>query len=465
MTTDPTPTDPTPTDTTPTDTSPDPKDVRTAVSSGVIGTAVEYYDFFVYGTAAALVLNELFFPTFSPALGTLAAFATFAVGFVVRPIGAIVLGHVGDRVGRKKALVFSLVLMGVATFAIGLLPTYSTAGVLAPILLVTLRLIQGLALGGEWGGATVLASEYAGRGNRGFLASFVQLGSPLGLLMSSGAFALVGLGSDEFVQSWGWRIPFLASAVLVGIGLYIRVRIMESPEFRRATAAGEMSTRAPLVEVFRYSWRQVLIAIGIRFVPDIGFYMAATFLVSYATTTMDYPRGAILTCVMIAAAVELFTIPLFGRLSDRVGRKKVYLFGVVFLTVLAFPLFALVSSGSILLTGIGVVLALAVGHAATWGLSAAINSELFPTRYRTTGAGLGLNVSNIVGGGPAPLIASSLVIAADGGSWMVSLYIVAAGVLSMIAIVAMAETSGRDLAEDYSRRTAPSVPGMRRQAL
>jgi MFS transporter, MHS family, shikimate and dehydroshikimate transport protein len=438
---------------------PDRKSVRIAISSGVVGTAVEYYDFFVYGTAAAVVLNRLFFPNFSPVLGTLAAFATFAVGFVVRPVGAIILGHVGDRVGRKRALVFSLLLMGVATVAIGFLPTYATAGIFAPILLVTLRLVQGLALGGEWGGATVLASEYASPGNRGFLASFVQTGSPIGLLISSGAFALVGLGPDHFVETWGWRIPFWASAVLVVIGLWIRVRIMESPEFRRATAAGEVSARAPIVEVFKYSWRQVLIAIGIRFVPDIGFYIAATFLVSYAVTTRHYHQGDILACVAAAAGIEIFTIPFFGRLSDRFGRRKIYIYGVVFWLLLAFPLFALISSGSLFLTGLAVVLALAVAHSSTWGLSAAINSELFPTRYRTTGAALGLNVSNIVGGGPAPLIASALVLAAGGASWSVSLYIIGAGLVTLVAIVSMAETSQRDLALDYTGRTgSPSEP-------
>jgi MFS transporter, MHS family, shikimate and dehydroshikimate transport protein len=447
-------------DDSPTHLTPDKKSVRIAVSSGVVGTAVEYYDFFVYGTAAAIVLNKLFFPNFSPALGTLAAFATFAIGFVVRPIGAIVLGHVGDRVGRKKALVFSLLLMGVATVAIGFLPTYGTAGVLAPSLLVTLRLVQGLALGGEWGGATVLASEYAERDNRGLLASFVQTGSPIGLVISSGAFALVGLGSDHFVATWGWRIPFLASSILVAIGLWIRLRIMESPEFRRATAAGEMSERAPIIEVFRDSWRQVLIAIAIRFSPDIGFYIAATFLVSYAVTTRHYHGGGILACVAIAAVIEVFTIPIFGRLSDRVGRKKVYICGVVFWLLLAFPLFAMISSGSVLLTGVGVVLALAVGHSSTWGLGAAISSELFPTRYRTTGAALGLNVSNIIGGGPAPLIASALVLAAGGGSWLVSLYIILAGVITLIAITTMRETRHLDLSVDYTgRRRATRVAG------
>lgn len=449
---------------------PDKKAARIAISSGVVGTAVEYYDFFVYGTAAAVVLNKLFFPNFSPALGTLAAFATFAVGFAMRPIGAIILGHVGDRVGRKRALVFSLLLMGVATIAIGFLPTYGTAGVLAPILLVALRLVQGLALGGEWGGATVLASEYASPANRGLLSSLVQTGSPLGLLLSSGAFALVGLGSNHFVTTWGWRIPFLASAVLVGIGLWIRLSIMESPEFHRAVAAGETCERPPVVEVFKYSWREVLIAIAIRFSPDISFYVAATFLVSYAVSTRHYHQGAILACVAVAAAIELFTIPLFGRLSDRFGRRPISICGMVLLMLLAFPLFALISTGSVFLTGLGVVLVLAIGHGSTWGLSAAINSELFPTRYRTTGAAIGLNVSNIIGGGPAPLIASALVLAAGGGSWLVSVYLVGVGVLSLIAIVSMRETRGLDLSVDPTgrvpaARVATHVPEVEGQAL
>ncbi|HEY2192460.1 MAG TPA: MFS transporter [Actinomycetospora sp.] len=447
-------------DATAADLEPDKKAVTTAISSGVIGTAVEYYDFFIYGTAAALVLNKLFFPTFSPVLGTLAAFATFAVGFIMRPIGAIVLGHVGDRVGRKKALVWSLLLMGVATFLIGCLPTYDTIGVLAPTLLVLLRLVQGVALGGEWGGATVLASEYASRERRGLLASFVQMGSPIGLVLASGAFALVGLAPTEFVASWGWRIPFWASAVLVAVGLYIRTQIMESPEFRRATAAGEMAAvRTPVVEVLAHSRRELLIALGIRLIPDIGFYLAATFLVSYAVSTLGYPRGAVLACVVAAAAIEVLTIPFFGSLSDRIGRKKVYLAGVVFWIVLAFPLFAMISSGSLALTLVAVVLALAVGHASTWGLGAAINAELFPTRYRTTGAALGLNVANIIAGGPAPLVASALVIAAGGGYWLVSLYIVVAALISLAAVLAMPETRGRDLSIDPTGRATPLVAG------
>ncbi|MHA6630262.1 MFS transporter [Pseudonocardia sichuanensis] len=436
---------------------PDAKAVRTAVSSGVIGTAVEYYDFFIYGTAAALVLNTLFFPNFSPLLGTLAAFATFAVGFVMRPLGAIILGGVGDRIGRKKALVYSLLLMGVATFLIGCLPTFDTIGFAAPVLLIFLRLLQGLALGGEWGGATVLASEYASRRNRGLLASFVQMGSPIGLVLASAAFALVELGPPEWVQTWGWRIPFWASALLVAVGLYIRTQIMESPEFRRATAAGELAAvRIPAVEVLTHSRRELLIALGIRFVPDIGFYVFATFLVSYAVSTLGYSGQTVLGCVIAAAAIEIFTIPLFGSLSDRIGRRRVYLGGVIFWLVAAFPLFAMVSSGSTALTVVAVVLALAVGHASTWGLGAAINSELFPTRYRTTGAALGLNVANIIAGGPAPLIASALVIAAGGGYWMVSLYLVVAALISLVAVLAMPETSGRDLAVDPTR-SAPVV--------
>ncbi|WP_158674600.1 MFS transporter [Streptomyces hoynatensis] len=436
----------------------DPKQARRAFAAGAVGTAVEYYDFFVYGTAAALVLNDLFFPNVDPVIGTLAAFATFAVGFIVRPIGSVVFGHIGDRIGRKRSLVLSLLLMGISTFSVGLLPDYGAIGIAAPILLVTLRLLQGVALGGEWGGATVLASEYAREDNRGFVGSLVQLGSPIGLLLSSGIFGLVGLLPDAALESWGWRLPFLLSSVMVAIGLYIRLNLMESPEFVRARAAGEMTSKVPAIDVFRYSWRELLMAIGMRFAPDIGFYVCGTFLVSYGVDNVGYDKGEILAGVSIAAAVEICTIPLFGRLSDRHGRRTLYFIGCTWFAVMAFPVFALVNTGVAPLAWLGIVLALAVGHGMLWSMAASINSELFPTRYRLTGANFGLNIANIVGGGPAALIAGALVLWAD-SSWPVALYVVLAAVISFAAVLPAPETSTRRLAEDYSTAARPAKAG------
>ncbi|SJM63851.1 MFS transporter [Gulosibacter sp. 10] len=427
-----------------------PRQARRAFAAGAIGTAIEYYDFFAYGTAAALVLNTLFFPAFDPIVGTLAAFATFAVGFIMRPIGSFIFGHIGDKLGRKRALVLSLLLMGVATLGIGLLPTYATIGVMAPVLLVLMRLLQGLALGGEWGGATVLAAEYAGPHNRGFVGSLVQLGSPIGLLLSSGAFALVGLMPDDALHSWGWRLPFIASALLVVVGLWIRTRLEESPEFTRAKSSGEMSSKVPAIDVFRYSWRELLTAVAVRFAPDIGFYVFATFIVSYAVGTVGLPESNILLGVAVAAAIEVCLISFFGHLSDRFGRRPLYIAGCLVWIALAFPAFMLIDTGQPALAWIAIILALAVAHAMTWSIGASLNSELFPTRYRLTGANFGLSISGIVAGGPAALIASSLVIWANGSSWGVSGYIVLAGVISLVAIIAAPETSKRSLSVDYT---------------
>jgi metabolite-proton symporter len=435
----------------------DPKNARRAFAAGAVGTAVEYYDFFIYGTAAALVLNRLFFPDVDPVLGTLAAFATFAVGFVVRPIGSIIFGHIGDKIGRKRALVLSLLLMGIATFAIGCLPNFHDVGILAPILLVSLRLLQGIALGGEWGGATVLASEYARPDNRGFVGSLVQLGSPIGLLLSSGIFAIVGLLPDEDLISWGWRVPFLLSAVMVAIGLYIRLNLIESPEFLRARAAGEMTSKVPAVDVFRYSWRELLVAICIRFAPDIGFYLCGTFIVSYAVANVGFENRDILLGVTIAAAIEICTIPIFGRLSDKYGRRPMYFIGCAWFAIIAFPVFWLVNTGIAPLAWLAIVLALSIGHSMLWSMAASINSELFPTRYRLTGASFGLNISNIVGGGPAALIAGSLVLWANGASWPVSIYLILAAVISFLAMALAPETSKRRLSEDYSTASIPTI--------
>ncbi|MEW1819292.1 MFS transporter [Arthrobacter sp. NPDC080031] len=429
---------------------PTAKMIRKVTMAGAIGTTVEFYDYFIYGTAAALVLNKVFFPNVDPLIGTLTAFATFGVGFVARPFGAVVFGHLADKVGRKKMLVFSLLLMGFATFGMGLLPTFDQIGVWAPILLVVLRLCQGFAVGGEWGGATVLATEFARPNRRGLVGSIVQIGSPAGLLLATGMFALITQLPDDQLIAWGWRIPFLSSMALVAIGLYIRLNILESPEFERAKKELKLEESAerkiPVVEVFRTSWRSLLVAMGARFAPDIGFYIAGTFIVSYGKN-LGYAPSAILTAITVAAALEVIAVPFFGALSDKIGRRKVYMAGALFWIVFAFPFFWLVNTVSGPLLWLSVIVAFVLGHGAMWAVAASFYAELFPTHVRTTGASLGYNLSIVFGGGPAPFLAASLVAANAGASWPVSLYLILAGTITFVAVLLAKETVRRDLGE------------------
>lgn len=407
--------------------------VRRVMAAGAIGTTVEWYDYFVYGTAAAVVFDKLFFPSFDPLMGTLTAFATFGVGFLARPVGAFVFGHYGDKLGRKRMLVLSLLIMGLATAGIGLLPSYGTIGAGAPILLVVLRLLQGFAVGGEWGGATVLIAEYAPEGKRGLYGSVVQIGSPAGLVLASGGFALVKLLPDASFMAWGWRIPFLISVIMVAIGLYIRMNITESAEFRAVTARQEQAA-VPAMDLLRNSKRNVLIAIGARFAPDIGFYVCGTFVVSYASTTLHLSEGPILLAVAVAAFVEIFAVPLFGALSDRIGRRVVYLGGAAFWVIFGFPYFWLVDSASSPAIWIAILLAFVLGHGAMWAIGGALYSEMFDTRFRYSGVSLGYQLASIVGGGPAPLVATALIAWSGGASWPVATYLVVIGVITFASV-------------------------------
>lgn len=296
--------------------------VRKVVFASLIGTTIEWYDFFVYGTAAALVFNKLFFPNVDPVIGTLAAFATFGVGFIARPLGGVVFGHYGDKIGRKSMLVITLLIMGIATTLIGLLPSFATIGIWAPILLVVLRFLQGLAVGGEWGGAVLMAVEYSPEDKRGFYGSWPQMGSPIALFLSTVIFSAFATLPDEQFLSWGWRVLFLVSIVLVGVGLYIRLRIFETPAFSEVKESGT-GARLPIVDVLKNDLRKVLIAAGIVFVTIGGFYVVVTFSLSYGTETLGISRGVMLTGVIIAAISELITIPIFASLSDRIGRRPV----------------------------------------------------------------------------------------------------------------------------------------------
>ena len=329
--------------------------IKKVAAASFIGTTIEWYDFFLYGTAAALVFGELFFPESEPLVGTLLAFGTYAVGFAARPIGGVVFGHFGDRIGRKSMLVLSLLIMGVATFLIGVLPTFASIGIMAPILLVVLRFAQGIGVGGEWGGAVLMSVEHAPKGRRGFFGSWPQMGVPAGLLLSTGVFALVqAMTSEAAFMSWGWRVPFLASAILVGVGLFIRLKIMESPAFERVK---ETKTEAPkpIVDVVRKYPREVLTAMGMRVAENGCFYILTVFVLAYGEDELGLAKGTMLTGVIIAAAIGLVTVPLWGALSDRVGRKPLYLAGAVVTTLWAFPLFGLINTESPVLIWLSIV--------------------------------------------------------------------------------------------------------------
>ncbi|RBY92065.1 MFS transporter [Blastococcus sp. TBT05-19] len=428
------------------------------VGGSVIGTTVEWYDFFLYGSAAALVFPALFFPQQDAFTGTLASFATYAVGFAARPIGALVFGHFGDRIGRKKLLVISLLMMGGATFAIGLLPTYATIGLLAPILLIVLRLIQGFALGGEWGGAVLLVSEHGRPGTRGFWTSLPQAGAPAGNLLATGVLALLAVfQSDEAFQDWGWRIPFLLSAVLIVVGLFIRLAVDESPVFLEAqrlaaqkAAETGVAEKAPITTILAHYKREVLVAMGARIAENVSFYLLTAFSLSYLINAEGADRSFTLNALVIASAVHLVTIPLWGALSDRLGRRPVYLFGAVGIGVWAFVLFGLLDAGNFWLS----VFAITVGllfHGAMYGPQAAFFTELFGTKSRYTGVGMGSQLASLVAGAPAPLIALALLGSfTDPNPGRVAIYLAVCSLITIVAVFAYGETSKRDLAADHA---------------
>ena len=428
------------------------------VAASMAGTTVEWYDFFLYGVAAAVVFPAVFFPTGDPTAGTLASLATFAIGFIARPIGGLVFGHFGDRIGRKKLLVLSLLLMGVSTFAIGLLPGYATIGVAAPLLLVLLRLIQGFALGGEWGGAVLIVSEHGDPARRGYWASWPQAGVPVGQLLANGLlFLLSSVQSEEAFVSWGWRIPFLLSAVLVLIGLYVRLAVEESPVFREAqakaaerAAAGEKET-LPILEVFRRYPREVLTAMGARFAENVSYYIFTIVITTYATKRLGLPSATVLGAVLIGAAFHLITIPIWGALSDRYGRRPLYLLGAAGVGIWAFVFFALVDTRSFPLIVLAVVGGL-LFHGAMYGPQAAFLSELFGTKVRYSGVSIGYQLASIFAGGLAPLIAVWLYTRFDSG-YAVAVYVALSAVVTIVAVGTYGETRDRDLAADPALHT------------
>src|SRR3954454_8319533 len=408
--------------------------VKAAVAS-TVGTTIEWYDFFLYGTAAALIFPKIFFPTESPLLGTLASFSTLFVGFAARPVGAAIFGHYGDRIGRKAALIATLSLMGVATALMGVLPGYASIGPLAPILLTLLRIVQGIGVGGEWGGSVLMSMEWGTRKRHGFMASLPQLGVPIGLLLSTGAVKVMNswVGKDAF-DAWGWRIPFLLSVVLIAIGLYVRLKVLETPHFTRIRESQKV-VRRPVWEVIKTQPRAIITSALVRMAEQAPFYLFITFVLTYGTEALSLERDSLLNDVLVAAALGFVTVPLFGFLSDIVGRRLIYGIGVVGIAIYAFPYFGLLNTEKPGLVLLAIVLSLAI-HDIMYGPQAALISETFGTGVRYSGAGLGYQLASVVAGGPAPLIATAI-FAATKSSTGISWYIVGCAVVSMIALLFM----------------------------
>ncbi len=414
---------------------------RRAVIASTVGTTVEWYDFFLYGTAAALVFPKLFFPGGSEFAGVLASFSTLFVGFAARPIGAAIFGHFGDRVGRKATLVTTLVLMGVATFCIGLLPGQASIGIAAPIALVLLRIAQGIGVGGEWGGSVLMSMEWGSKRRRGLMASWPQLGVPMGLLLSTGMIKLMtSVLSPADFDRWGWRVPFLASIVLVLIGLYVRLRVMESPQFAEVKKT-QAVVRQPFIQVLKDHPMEILTSAFVRLSEQAPFYLFITFVLTYGTSVLKLPRGDLLNDTLIAAGLGLVTVPLFGHLSDLFGRRLMYGIGIVCTGLYAFPYFGLLDTKSSGLVLLAIVLSL-VFHDMQYGPQAALIAESFGTNLRYSGAGIGYQLASVIAGGPAPLIAAAI-LERTKSSTGISWYIVACCVVAFAALILMPRTQLR----------------------
>jgi MFS family permease len=439
-------------------------ELRTVVLSSLVGTTVEWYDFFLYGTAAGIVFPKLFFPSTEPAIGTLLAFATFAVGFVARPVGGLIFGHIGDRIGRKNTLVATMLIMGVATFLIGVIPTHAAIGITAPILLVALRVAQGIAVGGEWGGAVLMAVEYAPRGKRGLYGSMPQIGLAIGLMLGTGVFALVGFAlADAAFLSWGWRIAFMLSAILVGVGLYIRLKVMETPAFRKLEKT-EAKATIPAVQLIkdRLSRRHLVLGMGSRWAEGVAFNMWAVFTISYGTGTLHLGKQPILLSVMAGAATMIFFIPVFGRLADRFDRRHLYTAGIVLLAAAVYPALALLGTGNTVVIVATIGLVLGVIYPIVYAPEASLFAELFPTRVRYTGISVVYQLSGIVASGLTPLILAYLLRSAGGGISLIVGYVVVVSVISTVCTLAIRK---RDMYTEGVDDVAQARRDLRRESV
>lgn len=428
--------------------------VRRAAFASAIGTTIEWYDFFLYNTAASLIFPALFFPASSTYAGTIQAFATYAVGFAARPVGAAFFGTFGDRIGRKATLIITLVAMGLGSALVGVLPGTASIGVAAPILLVLLRVLQGIAIGGEWSGSVLLTMEWGDQRKRGLLGSFAQIGVPFGLVLGTGGLTLLSASmSPAAFAAWGWRIPFLFSLVLVGVGLVIRLRILETPMFAAALKSKRIVKR-PVMEVIRRHPKEILLSACLRLSEQAPYYLFTSFVLTYLVNKQHhYTKTFALNAVLIAAIVELFTIPLFARLSDGLGRKQVYLVGAILTGLFAFPYFGLLDSGMSAIVILAVIASL-IPHAMQYGPQAALIGESFPTHLRYGGAGLGYQLASVIAGGPAPLIATYL-LHATGGTAAISIYIIICAVLTVIATVLLPDRSRADITDDATYGIQP----------
>jgi metabolite-proton symporter len=417
--------------------------LRRAVIAATIGTAIEWYDFFLYSTVTGLVFAKLYFPHSDPWVGTLEAFGIYAIGFIARPVGAAIFGHYGDRIGRKSTLIATLLLMGIATFAVALVPTYETIGIWGAVILTVLRFIQGIGVGGEWGGSVLLSMEWSRSDHsRGFIASWPQFGVPCGLFLANLAvLAFSQLSGDQFL-SWGWRVPFLLSIVLVAVGLWIRLGILETPVFTKLAAERRIE-RAPMLEVIRRHPKEILLSAFARMAEQAPFYIFTAFVFSYGTGTLHVSRDFLLTAVLAASLLSFFSIPFFGHLSDRIGRKNMYIIGAVVTGVFGFVYFGMLGTGAATLIFLAIVLSL-VPHDMMYGPQAALIAESFPGHLRYSGASLGYQLASVIAGGPAPLIAAWLF-----GTWhtpyAIALYIAACAVISVAATALMTDFTGKKI--------------------
>src|SRR5579872_338312 len=421
--------------------------LRKAVIASTIGTTIEWYDFFIYGTAAGLIFGKLYFPNEDPLTATLAAFGTYFIGFVGRPIGAAIFGHYGDRIGRKATLIATLLCMGIATFLIAFVPTYESIGIWGAVILTILRMIQGIGVGGEWGGSVLLSMEWARRhGQRGLVASWPQFGVPCGLFLSNLVILAFSSWSGDQFAVWGWRIPFLLSIILVAIGLWIRLGILETPVFQALLDAGKIE-RAPIVEVIKRQPKEIILSAFLRMAEQAPFYIFTAFIFAYATSTLHMSRDFILIAVLVASVVSFITIPLSGHISDRIGRRKMYLIGAAVTGVFGFLYFGMVDTALPAAVFIAIVLSL-IPHDMQYGPQAALIAEAFTPRLRYSGSSLGYQLASIIAGGPAPLIATALFASYHSG-YAIAIYIAGCAVVSLVSAALMPDYTGNDISMEY----------------